>query len=550
MNLSKKLVLALAGTSLVAPAAASAQEIASLNGRAAVSSYAQQQVEDRFMAWESRNQVTSVNQFSDVQPTDWAYQALSNLVEKYGCVAGYPDGTFKGKQALSRYEAAALLNSCLDRVTEATDELQKLLSEFKVELATIKGRIDKLDSKVGKLEAQQFSTTTKLSGEASFILGGVPNFGYRNKGTDTGSVGNTTFNYDVRLNFDTSYTGKDLLRTRLRAGNFSNLPLGNAGSRSGADRGGNPFFLDKAATTNNAVTIDRIYYTFPVNQTTKLTIGALVRNTEISWLPTAYRSQILDFTGLAGAPGVYNKATGAGVGLQWQQKVKKGQPAWIFNANYIAGSSTTTSGTGTVSSTGAASSADGVFNDVSGLNALAQLGYKASNWGAAFGYRYGTQNSAVRVGNGVAGDALAYGQSSNSIAFSAYWQPKKTGFIPSISAGYGYTFVDGNPPGTTAATARANAQSSRSWSVGLQWDDAFVKSNSAGISFGQPANAAGASGSSPWLAEFFYKIQATDNISITPAVFYGSGINTQSTNAASALSYTGWGGVVQTTFRF
>ncbi len=548
MNLSKKLVLALAGTGLVAPMAASAQEIAALGGRAAIAEYTQQQDVDTIKAWASRNQVTSVNQFSDVQPTDWAYQALSNLVEKYGCVAGYPDGTFKGKQALSRYEAAALLNSCLDRVTEATDELQKLLSEFKVELATIKGRVDGLDKKVGKLEAQQFSTTTKLSGEASFFLGGVPNFGYQNKGTTSGSVGNTTFNYDVRLNFDTSYTGKDLLRTRLRAGNFSSLPLGNAGSTinntNTSTGGGNPFFLDKAATTNNAVTIDRLYYTFPVNQTTKLTIGALVRNTELSWLPTAYRSQILDFTGLAGAPGVYNKATGAGVGLQWQQKVKKGQPAWIFNANYIAGSS------GGTSVSGAASSADGVFNDVSGLNALAQIGYKASNWGAAFGYRYGTQNSAAaRVGNGVAGDALAGGQYSNSIAFSAYWQPKKTGFLPSISAGYGYTFVDGNP-GTTALAARANAQSSRSWSVGFQWEDAFVKSNSAGISIGQPANAAGASGSSPWLWEFFYKIQATDNISITPAVFYGSGINTQTSNAASALSYTGWGGVIQTTFKF
>ena len=35
-------------------------------------------------------QVTSVTQFSDVYPTDWAYQALANLVETYGCVAGYP----------------------------------------------------------------------------------------------------------------------------------------------------------------------------------------------------------------------------------------------------------------------------------------------------------------------------------------------------------------------------------------------------------------------------------------------------------------------------
>jgi hypothetical protein len=69
--------------------------------------------------------------FSDVVPTDWAYQALSNLVEQYGCVAGYPNGTFRGNRAMTRYEAAALLNACLDRVTEVTDELRRLMQNSK-----------------------------------------------------------------------------------------------------------------------------------------------------------------------------------------------------------------------------------------------------------------------------------------------------------------------------------------------------------------------------------------------------------------------------------
>ena len=63
-------------------------------------------------------QVTSVNQFNDVYPTDWAYQALVRLVKTYGCVAGYPNGNFRGYIPITRYEAAALLASCLDRVTE------------------------------------------------------------------------------------------------------------------------------------------------------------------------------------------------------------------------------------------------------------------------------------------------------------------------------------------------------------------------------------------------------------------------------------------------
>jgi len=49
----------------------------------------------------SMDQVTSVSQLSDVRPTDWAFQALQSLVERYGCIAGYPDGTYRGNRALT-----------------------------------------------------------------------------------------------------------------------------------------------------------------------------------------------------------------------------------------------------------------------------------------------------------------------------------------------------------------------------------------------------------------------------------------------------------------
>jgi hypothetical protein len=570
MNLSKKLVLALAGTSIVAPLAplaASAQEIAALNGRAAVNDYMQQQDVDTFKAWASRNQVTSVNQFSDVKPTDWAYQALSNLVAKYGCVAGYPDGKFKGAQAMSRFEAAALLNACLDRVTEKTDELQKLLDEFDKELTVLTARVDGLENKVGKLQAQQFSTTTRLRGEASMILGGIP--GYTKGGTQNG---NTTFNYDSRINFDTSYYGQDLLRTRLRSVHFSAHPCGSSIKTV--------FKLDKAESYQNGVFIDRLYYTFPVgkDKTFKLTVGALVRNTELTFKPTAYQSDILDWTNLGGTSGVYNKATGPGVGIQWAQKVPKGKGGWLANVNYVVsgqascGKTTTTttdakgnkstsisSGTcldGGKNGSDAASSEYGFFNGASGINATAQIGYKASQWGAAVGYRYGSQGTNVRDSNGPSGQTLAYNQTDNSVAFNAYWQPKKTGAIPSISAGYGYNFVSGGPvPGYSALSAEkkgAVSQYSKYWFVGLQWDDAFIKGNAAGVSFGQPNYAAGATLDSPWLAEFFYKYQVSNNVSITPTLFYASGVNNnkENSNGPGQSSFSGLGGVIQTVFKF
>jgi len=48
----------------------------------------------------SLGQITSVSQLSDVQPTDWAFQALQSLVERYGCIAGYPDGAYHGNRSL------------------------------------------------------------------------------------------------------------------------------------------------------------------------------------------------------------------------------------------------------------------------------------------------------------------------------------------------------------------------------------------------------------------------------------------------------------------
>ncbi|MFZ9266576.1 MAG: iron uptake porin, partial [Vulcanococcus sp.] len=155
MKLFQKLLLAPAALGLMAPVAASAADvqIAGLNQYAA------------------EEQVTSITQFSDVQPTDWAYQALSNLIERYGCVAGYPNGTYRGSRAMTRYEAAALLNACLDRITEVTDELKRLMKEFEKELAVLRGRVDGLEARVGELEATQFSTTTKLRGQATFVLG-------------------------------------------------------------------------------------------------------------------------------------------------------------------------------------------------------------------------------------------------------------------------------------------------------------------------------------------------------------------------------------------
>ena len=98
MTLVRQLLVAPAALGLIAPLAvvnSPAVHAAELNING-VSDYA------ATASGNSLDQVTSISQFADVDPTDWAYQALANLVETYGCVAGYPNGSFRGNRAMTR----------------------------------------------------------------------------------------------------------------------------------------------------------------------------------------------------------------------------------------------------------------------------------------------------------------------------------------------------------------------------------------------------------------------------------------------------------------
>jgi len=571
MKLFQQLLLAPAALGLLAPIAAQAADVSSLSGASAASAYSAQQDTDAFRAWQSQNQVTSVAQFSDVQPTDWAYQALSNLVERYGCVAGYPNGTFKGKQAMTRFEAAALLNACLDRVTEVTDELRRLQKEFAKELAVLKGRVSSLEAKVGKLEATQFSTTTKLQGDTYWSLGAL-SFGSGNNAAPNGTNGTNTnaqaagglaFNYDLRLNLSTSFTGKDLLYTRLRSGNYSGSPFNGTTYRL--------VTLDRAFASsagNDVFQLDRLYYRFPAGKELTVVVGPKMRNTETLAITPFYYSDldVLDTFRVFGAPGVYNKATGGGAALIWKQNVKKGKPYFASSLSYVAPSA----------QAGALNAAGGIMNQLSSSNLTYQVGYQADQWKATFGYRYGqcgsTSASRGQDSTQAAGNAevcpSTYGTGTNSFALGLAWTPKKNGtIVPSISAGWGltgYSQEDVAVPAFTNATqgtsgqlAVGNIATTQSWTVALQWKDAFVKGNSAGMAVGQPSFVTALrNGQTPqdgnFAWEWWYKFQVTDNISVSPALFYLS--NPSSAGAATSTTINSganvFGGLVVAQFKF
>lgn len=235
-------------------------------------------------AGEGMSQVTSVSEFRDVSPGDWAYEALRNLVERYGCIEGYPDQTYRGFTALSRYEFAAGLSSCLQQIErlvaaseavarEDLERAQLLMQEFEAELAAIGARVDNLDGRVAFLEDNQFSTTTTLSGSVIMNLSqpfgdqvANGNFG---RGSDREPSENldsiTTLGYRVRLNFDTSFNGRDRLRTRLQAGNIANYTsvTGTETSRLGFD-----------GDSGGDVSIEKLWYNTPIGDNFRVHVAA------------------------------------------------------------------------------------------------------------------------------------------------------------------------------------------------------------------------------------------------------------------------------------
>ncbi|WP_038023589.1 iron uptake porin [Synechococcus sp. RS9916] len=644
MKLFQQLLVAPAALGLLAPVAANAAEL-NING---VSDYAA-----------SGEQVTSISQFSDVYPTDWAYQALSNLIERYGCVAGYPNGTYRGNRAMTRYEAAALLNACLDRITEVTDELKRLMKEFEKELAILKGRVDGLEARVGELEATQFSTTTKLKGKTTFVIGGSSfggdayvreqfgrnlfigsKYGYDNaesfsytdvngkektfdnpfyysgskkvyKGRKMADVANqylgaVTFNYDQQLDFLTSFTGKDLLKVKLRGGNFGPSAFGGASTGIPSFLGGQYSTQSTLETafeggaTNNNVVLNRVFYQFPLGENFTVTAGGVVRQDDmLAVWPSAYPADtVLDFFTYAGAPGAYNLNLGQGAGIWWQND------GFSVSANYVSNNGNVSKATNGYSADYAVYSngtdvytvfqdsqdctaSGGIATDCAGGTGTVQLAYTDDNWGVAAAYNYSSQYASAlnpATATPLASNITALGN-TNSVGLSAYWSPEESGWMPSISAGWGLNSTSGADNDTYRISKNGGSYSkskgytnlfgydfqsatTQSWSVGLQWTDVFLKGNTAGMAVGQKGfvtaldlsnnkfdfgygNSNKAEerlvrdGQYAW--EWWYMFQVTDNISVTPALFY---MSRPLGSATQGVQFNQFGGLLKTTFKF
>jgi Carbohydrate-selective porin, OprB family/S-layer homology domain len=503
---------------------------------------------------QSINQVTSVSQLSDVQPTDWAFQALQSLVERYGCIAGYPNGTFRGNRAATRYELAAALNACLDQISdrfttkEDLETVKALQEEFKTELATLKGKIDGLEARTATLEAQQFSTSTKLNAE--IIFAGAEVF----TTDDRKAVANPTVNgaplnarffsgYRARLNFDTSFNGQDRLRVRLQArdtASTSEVATTNMGRLGFDGRSGGTFELDD------------LWYRFPINK--KLRVTVIAKSGEFNDFVTDTFNPYLasSGTGALSRFGRFNpiyrfgdSSNSAGVVINYKLNDQIGA-----SIGYLAPSPTNSVGP-----------RYGLFGGT--YSALAQLEFKpVKDIGIGLTYVHSFQEGIGAVGGAAAdnafldltggtGSALArrpFGNNpmtSDSAGLEGNW--KVTNWL-NLSAWGGVTFAE-----------RTNANSSATvynWAVAAAFPDLLMPGNVGAIIVGQEPRliggsvkpncnlAASADCDNNFHIEGLYKFKVNGNITVTPGLIVIINPENNSNNGTEFVP------VIRSTFTF
>lgn len=263
---------------------------------------------------------TRVEDLKDVTPRDWAYEALVNLINNYRCLGSYDDQTFRGNQSLTRYEFAAALDACLRKIQTFIDQdlpneqdleqIQRLQREFAAELNAFANKLDDTEQRVTFLEDRIFATNSVLRGSVDFVVASA--FGDQkavpsgeDPSEDLDSV--VTFGGRARLDFDTSFTGRDLLRVRIDGGNISGYGGGVTGTQM--------TFLGVSTNTGNNIRLSQIFYRFPIGENGNAYVAG-ARQSASAFVPTLNRASTISLFGFNNP--LYDLGFGAGGGAYYQ----------------------------------------------------------------------------------------------------------------------------------------------------------------------------------------------------------------------------------------
>ncbi len=508
------------------------------------------------------NQAGGASQFSDVSPSDWAFQALDDLVRRYDCLKGYPNGTFRGSRALTRYEFAAGLNACLQQIErliaettadfatrEDLETMNRLMQEFEAELAMLGTRVDNLESRVSFLEDNQFSTTTKLAGEAIFALNAISprrnqpdtNANRLLEGTDTRFRDEIVFQDRVRLNFDTSFTGRDRLRTRLQARNVADWGVRALTNEPRYGFGGD---------NGNNVELDVLSYRFPVGDKTTAQIFANGAGMD-DFLPTLnpFDSSGNGSISRFGQRNPILRAGGQNQGIGFMHKLNDN---FNVSVGYTAGQGENPTA--------------GIFGGSYALGG--QIQFENDKFGVGLQYTNSYTNGVVENGR-LSGDGLGTGTGSRAgdLSFRGVGAASTDAIV---SNNYGLEllftpsdrlFVGGWIGMSKGIVLRSGKADVWNYALTVGLPDLGGEGNLLGFVFGQQPRLAGSSASlagafrgtntfdranldTGYHLEAFYRLRVNDNIHITPGLVYLTNPGHSSINADMLM------GTLRTTFTF
>lgn len=493
------------------------------------------------------SQLTSVDQLSDVQPTDWAYQALRSLIERYGVISGYPNNTFRGNRPLSRYEFAAVLLAALDRIQELFDQglsdtverddlatLLRLQTEFSADLAILGGRMRMLESRTAEVEATRFSTTTKLHGEAIFSLAGQLSNGDSNR---------TVLRDRLRLDLVTSFTGGDRLNLRLAAG--SAIPFSTPGDFANVDAGTAEGTLVSriGGNTDNDVVLDWLAYSLPIGDRIQAYISA-AGGIHSDYVPSTFSPLFEDFDGGNGSISAFSQQSpiyriggGAGIGLT---AFLDQEQTLAITGGYLADEAASPA------------SGSGLFNgDYAALGQLSFTPGDRLQLGLTYVHGYHTEDNFIfdlgdsnefYVGTVPANAAhieLDTSAVTNSYGFQAAYRINSRFTIHTF---LGYTDI-----------ALADSGDGEIWyyGIGFGFPDLLLPGSLGGLMIGVEPYLGGIDGTDLAIEndtslhlEAFYKLRLSDYLSLTPGIIWISAPNQDAENADIVV------GVFRATFSF